>query len=226
MPTTADELFLLTFPRVLEFSYLNTLRRMLADCRSCLDIGCGGWSPTRHLRFEHSVGVDGHTPLLDEARKNRTHTDFVFARAQEIGEQFAAGQFDCCVALDLIEHLTKGDGLKLIRDMERIAAKKIRIFTPSGFLSQRSRDGDLQEHLSGWSADEMRSLGFEVIGMHGARSLRGEEHRHRFRPYALSGVVSAVSHYAYTRRHPEKAAAILCVKSAVQATALRRSSNR
>jgi len=218
MPTTAVELFRLTFPRILEFSYLNAMRRMLAGCRSCLDIGCGGSSPTRRLGFEHSVGVDGYTPLLDEARRNRTHTEFVFARAQEIGERFTGGQFDCCVALDLIEHLTKEDGLKLIREMERIAAKRILIFTPSGFLSQRSHDGDLQEHLSGWSADEMRSLGFDVIGMHGARVLRGEEHRHRFRPRALSGVISAVSHYAYTRRHPEKAAAILCLKDIVQAT--------
>jgi SAM-dependent methyltransferase len=218
MPTTAVELLRLTFPRILEFSYLNTLRRKLAGCRSCLDIGCGGGSPTRHLRFQHSVGVDGYLPLLEEARRNRTHTEFVFARAQEIGELFIPGQFDCCVALDLIEHLTKDDGLKLIRDMERIAARKILIFTPSGFLSQRSHEGDLQEHLSGWSADEMRSLGFDVIGMHGARFLRGEEHRHRFRPRALSGVVSAVSHYAFTMRHPERAAAILCVKNVGEAT--------
>lgn len=221
MPTTALSLFRLTFPRILEFSYLNTLRLMLADCRSCLDIGCGGWSPTRHLQFEHSVGVDGYVPLLDQARRNRTHTEFMFARAQDIGERFMPGQFDCCVALDLIEHLEKDDGLKLIRDMERIASKKILIFTPSGFLSQRSRDGDLQEHLSGWSADEMRSLGFRVIGMHGARFLRGEEHRHRFRPHAISGVISAVSHYGYTKAHPEKAAAILCVKDKGQATLLR-----
>jgi len=212
MPTTSRELFRLTFPRVLQFSYLNTMRGMLADCRTCLDIGCGGWSPVQHLRFEYSVGVEGFPALLDEARKNKTHTEFVFARAQDIGGRFTAGQFDCCVALDLIEHLMKEDGLKLIRDMERIAAKKVLVFTPSGFLSQRSHDGDLQEHLSGWSADEMRSLGFEVFGMHGPRFLRGEEHRHRFRPQALSGVVSAAGHYIHTMRHPEKAAAILCVK--------------
>lgn len=175
----------------------------------------------RYLRFEHSVGVDGYPPLLEEAKKNRTHTEFVFSRVQDIGGRFMPGQFDCCVALDLIEHLTKDDGLKLIRDMERIAAKKILIFTPNGFLSQKSHEGDLQEHLSGWSADEMRSLGFDVVGMYGTRFLRGEMHRHKFRPRSLSGVVSAVSHYAFTMRHPEKAAAILCVKNVGQAAAVR-----
>ena len=117
------------------------------------------------------------------------------------------------MALDLIEHLTKEDGLKLIRDMETIAAKKIVIFTPSGFLSQPSHDGDLQEHLSGWEPEEMRKLGFQVLGMQGPKFLRGEEHQHKYRPKQFWGIISALGHYFYTRRRPERAAAMLCVKT-------------
>jgi hypothetical protein len=117
------------------------------------------------------------------------------------------------VALDLIEHVSKKEGNALIQDMERIASKKILIFTPNGFLRQQSHDGDLQEHLSGWTADEMQSLGFTVIGMHGHKFFRGEHHEHRFRPRRLSGIVSQLSHYCYTRSHAANAAAILCVKN-------------
>ena len=64
-----------------------------------------------------------------------------------------------------------------------------------------------------WIVEEMRALGFTVIGMHGWKALRGEQHRHRLRPAWLSGIVSALSHVLYTRRHPSQAAALLCVKS-------------
>lgn len=212
MPYSMMHIFKETFPHVARFTYVTEMHRQLAGCRTCLDVGCGGGSPTRLLGFDFSVGMEAHPPSLELARKNKTHNEFVAARVQDIGRHFRTGQFDCVVALDLIEHLTKEEGLALIREMERIARKKILIFTPNGFLSQQSHDGDLQEHLSGWTAGEMHSLGFTVIGMHGHRWFRGEQHEHRLKPKQLSGVVSELSHYLFTRAHPENAAAILCIK--------------
>jgi hypothetical protein len=205
-------LFKECFPQVAFFAYMAEMRRALADCRSCLDIGCGANSPVRMLDFDHTVGVEGHEPSLDSAKANRTHSDFRLARVQEIGGLFGEHSFDCVVGLDLIEHLAKEEGLSLIKDMERIASKKIILFTPNGFLTQESYGGDLQEHLSGWTPEEMRELGFTVFGMQGPKFLRGEYHQHRIRPRVLSGVLSVIGHYVYTRAHAEQAAAILCVK--------------
>ncbi len=212
MPTQAFPLFKRTFPQLARFTYLNEIRKELKDCRTCLDIGCGIISPVRHLGFDLIAGVDGHKPSLDEAKKNRTHNEFYLSSVQEIGKHFAAGQFDCCIALDLIEHLTKDDGLKLIHDMERIASQKIVLFTPNGFMPQQSNDGDLQEHLSGWTVDEMRLLGFKVLGTHGHKFFRGLRHHLRFHPKPLFEVVSEATQYLYTRSHPESAAAMLCIK--------------
>jgi cyclopropane fatty-acyl-phospholipid synthase-like methyltransferase len=212
MPTTAFSLLRLTSPKLLLFSYLNTMRKELEQCSSVLDIGCGAGSPVRHLNFDYSVGVEAFAPALAAAQRDHTHTEFSSATATELDAHFSLNQFDCCVALDLIEHLTKHQGMKLIADMERIARKKILLFTPNGFLHQASHEGDLQEHRSGWTAEEMRSLGFRVIGMHGWKRLRGEQHAHRIKPAGLSGILSALTHYTWTRRFPKHAAAILCVK--------------
>jgi SAM-dependent methyltransferase len=204
------------FPRLAFISYVSEMRRMLSDCRTCLDIGCGSGSPTRFIDFDFRVGIDGHEPSLAMARSGGTHDEYHLLAAQDICKKFSPGQFDCCVALDLIEHLTKVEGFSLIRDMEIIASKKILLFTPGGYLPQVSHNGDMQAHLSGWTAGELRALGFRVVGMHGHRYLRGEEHRHRFRPQSISGIISQISHYAYTRSHPEKAAALLSVKDVRQ----------
>ncbi len=212
MPTTALKLFRETFPEVMRFFTLNAMRRELSGCRSVLDLGCGGLSPTSLLRIEQSTAVDGFAPLLEAALKNHTHTEYHCADVRTIDTIFQPKQFDCCVALDLIEHLSTEDGLALIRSMGKLARRKIVVFTPNGFLHQASHEGDLQEHLSGWTAPQMQSLGFKVYGMLGHRGLRGEEHRHRIRPRALSGVAALLTHLAWTSRHPDVAAALLCVK--------------
>ena len=84
----------------------------------------------------------------------------------------------------------------------------------SGFLSQGHTDkDDLQPHLSGWEPDEMRQKGYEVQGLLGPKSLRGEYHRLKRRPAVLWGVLSLLGHFLWTGRKPERAAAILCVKT-------------
>ncbi len=213
MPISAVRLFRRSSGRLQRFSFLNTMRKELADCRSCLDVGCGNRSFIPLLEFEHTVGVEYYGPALEDARKAGTHNGFCHADVKDIKNHFSEKQFDCCVALDVIEHLTKEDGFNLIKDMERIARKKILLFTPNGFLPQTSLyDNDLQEHLSGWSADEMKALGFKVFGMYGPKFMRGEQHQHRFKPAALSGIVAAFLHFAFTRWLPHYAAAIVCVK--------------
>ena len=91
-----------------------------------------------------------------------------------IAQLFADKRFDGCVALDVIEHLPKPDGLDLLQQMEALARKRVIFFTPNGFMPQRSRNGDLQEHLSGWSVDDFEGLGYTVVGMCGPKTLRGE----------------------------------------------------
>jgi SAM-dependent methyltransferase len=212
MPTTALRLFRETFPEVMRFLYMNTIRREAAGCQSVLDLGCGPLSPTRLLRFAHATAVEGFAPALEAARSAGTHTEYVLADVRTIGTLFTPKQFDCCIALDLIEHLSREDGIALLRTMESLARRKVILFTPNGFLPQASHEGDLQEHLSGWTPEQMRALGYRVYGMHGHRALRGEEHRHRIRPKVFSGLLSLLTHGVWTGRHPEAASAILCVK--------------
>jgi hypothetical protein len=133
---------------------------------------------------------------------------------RELDRYFKAGQFDTVVALDVIEHLTKEDGLQMMRSMEKIASRKVIFYTPSGYLPQHSfENNDLQEHLSGWEAEEMKQLGYRVTGVLGPKTLRGEMHVLKGQPKIFWGFISLVAHFLWTRWAPSKAAAILCVKT-------------
>lgn len=189
-------------------------REVVGSCDTLLDLGCGRQSPVKEFSGSLSrvVGVDRHVPYLEESLAAGIHHEYRQADVLEIGGVFEPKSFDCVVALDLIEHLPKEEGLRLIPLMERIARKKVIIFTPNGFLEQRAYDDNaLQEHLSGWSPAEMRALGYRVIGVNGWRPLRGERGVIRWRPEWLWRNVAFASQ-AVTVSRPESAFQILCVK--------------
>ncbi len=190
------------------------LRKALRGSDRVLDIGCGCSMNMRWLGVPHPTGLEGYGPALEEARRRNTHDQLIQGDVRSLDQHFQAGQFDTCVALDVIEHLSKEDGWKMLASMERIATRKVIILTPSGFLPQRHLEqGDLQEHLSGWEAEEMRAQGYKVTGLLGPKSLRGDHHHLKGQPKVFWGMVSLLGHFLYTRYRPAKAAAILCVKT-------------
>ena len=190
------------------------LRKELLGCQSALDVGCGSSPVMRQIGIPRLVGIEGYEPAIEEARRLKTHDEIVHGDVRELARYFGPGQFDACVGLDVIEHLVKDDGLKMMKAMETIAAKKVIFFTPCGFLRQRhAANDDLQEHLSGWEPGEMAGYGYRVTGYLGPKKLRGEYHALKGRPRIFWALVSLMGHCFWTHSHSEKAAAILCVKN-------------
>jgi hypothetical protein len=189
------------------------LRKALLGCESVLDIGCGTSMTMRHLGIPKPVGAEGYGPSVEKAKANNTHDEIVQCDVNELSSYFRPNQFDACVALDVIEHLKKPNGLKLMEDMEKIAKKRVVFFTPSGYLPQGHTDsGDLQVHLSGWEPAEMAGYGYNVIGLLGPKKWRGEYHALKRRPAAFWGMASLVAQCTWSKTHPASAAAILCVR--------------
>ena len=191
---------------------VRELQQALQGCQTVLDLGCGWNSPAKYLRACHLVGMDGYQPDLEKAQDNKTHDEFVLGDVREAEKFFPDRRFDACIAMDVIEHLTKEDGWRMLKSMEKLATKRVVIFTPNGFVPQISEDGNLQQHLSGWEVSEMRQAGYEVCGMHGPKGLRGEKAALKYWPRPFWSLVSVAAHYFYTRQQAEKAYSIFCVK--------------
>lgn len=188
-------------------------RRSLAGCESVLDIGCGVSRLIRQVGLKRSLGIEGHFPTIEAAKKLNTHDLLVLGDIRRLNHFLKPRRFDACMAIDVIEHLSKDDGFNLLYAMENLARKKVIVFTPCGFLSQGHLvNEDLQNHLSGWEPGEMRSLGYRVVGLLGPKCLRGEYHNLKYRPKWLWGIIAILGHFLWTRWHPERAAAILCIK--------------
>lgn len=190
------------------------LRNALVGCDNVLDVGCGVSAKLRQLGVPNTTGFEGYQPDFEEAKRRNTHDQIVQGDARNLASYFPPKQFDAVIALDVIEHFTKEDGLKLMQEMEKLAKKKVIFFTPKGFLPQRhSAADDLQVHLSGWEPDEMKKYGYEVIGQLGPKALRGEGHVLKNRPAVFWGMVSWLCQLLWIQGRPDQAAAIFCVKT-------------
>lgn len=157
-----------------------------------------------------SVGVD--RVQLTGRVSGRDHSVHVVGDVRQVDSLFAPKSVDCVFALDLIEHLRKEDGLRLLDAVEEIARRRVVIFTPNGFLPQGPLDGNpFQEHLSGWTTREMEARGYHVVGVNGWRPLRGEIGAIRLRPRWFWTRISLYTQNLFESK-PRYAFQLFCVK--------------
>jgi hypothetical protein len=179
-----------------------------------LDVGCGESSPVQHFAAEipHRIGVDAHAPSIELSRQRGIHNDYRVMDMLAIGEGFGARSVDCVVALDVIEHLEKADGYRLLDMIEEIARKRVVVYTPNGFVPQPAEPGnEWQLHRSGWTATEMRERGYRIIGVGGWKQLRGPYALPKWRPRFFWERLALLTESRFESR-PDCAFQVLCVK--------------
>jgi len=103
------------------------------------------------------------------ARSQGTYRDLV--RGDVTRLPFKDRSFDIALCAEVIEHLRKDDGPRLVHELERVATKRIVLTTPNGFVPYRSllhdrfQDGNpLSIHLSGWEPEELKRFGYRISG--------------------------------------------------------------
>ena len=192
----------------------NYLIKELHDCPTVLDMGCGKDSLIQHCNVSFSVGVELFESYLQESKKKGIHNEYIKADIQKI--EFKEKSFDAVLILDVLEHLSKDEGYKLISKAQRWAKKKVIIFTPNGFLYQEDYEQNpLQIHRAGWETHELEKLGFRVYGMCGWKALYGYNWRLkctqlRFKPTFLWTAISDITQ-KITYFSPHYAFELLCV---------------
>jgi len=183
------------------------LKKELAGCESALDLGCGPDSPIQHCKnIEHSVGVEAYISYLDRSKNKKIHNEYINQDIRTVN--FEPNSFDAVIMIEVLEHLTKEDGIKMLERAEQWARKKVIITTPNGFINQKPLDGNsLQKHLSGWISQDFKNRRYRVRGLAGPKFLRKEaEHESmndnitatiKRRPKILWFGVSALSQILY-----------------------------
>ena len=175
--------------------FFAILQKEIGDSKNVLDVGCGNNSPIGHLKKTfYSEGVDIYPKCVRVSRKNNYHDSYRLGDVRKLSDFYKYKSFDTLVAIDVIEHLTKQESLKMISQMEKIARKKVILMTPRGYIDQGAYDGNpYQVHHSGWTKKELQDLGYKVYGLRGLKYLRDDAATIRFSPWIFWGFLSFIS---------------------------------
>lgn len=131
-----------------------------------LDIGCGIMQAIDGLSCKMILGCDIFPRYLDEI-KHKYPT--IVLGVDEI-QKFRDESYDIVIALDVVEHVDHQKAIKMIRDMQDIARKKVIIYTPRKFDENEESVSNAwglgynehQRHKCLVSKKELEDLGFNV----------------------------------------------------------------
>lgn len=113
--------------------------------KPCLDVGCGSAGHTKALPRCVFVDVD---------KAEGTPGEMIVWDIRDILNSPVGGmRFGTAYLLDVIEHITKEEGKKLLSDLQSISERVV-LFTPLGEL-WISDDPSPHAHKSGWTPEDL-----------------------------------------------------------------------
>lgn len=138
------------------------------DCKSLLDVGCGrgiiGALCRIYRSLDRVVGLDGFEPYLEFNQRAGFYDHTMLRDLNDTPLPFGTQEFEVVTCIEVIEHLERSAGQKLLNELERIGSRVI-ITTPNIRFEQNEYDGNtLQRHLSGWNSGDFKSRGYRVYG--------------------------------------------------------------
>lgn len=165
----------------LPFFYFDIIKRMFPkDTETVLDMGCSiGYR--MELLKENQIkltGIDVWEPSYRLARQKGIYDEVILGNV--VDYKFKE-KYDVILLLYTLEHLTRGEGMKVLDKIEKIAKKKIFITIPCGFMKQEAfsdTSGEFnpfQEHKSGNWEEELLKRGYIIRGLDGWKGLRRED---------------------------------------------------
>jgi len=165
MLTKRDELLrkalCLLFKHTIHADLIAIIQSTVDKEDSILDIGCGIKTFVKFLRCKKLVGFDIYKDYLEEGD--------ILGDVKELDKLVSESSFDVVLCFDLIEHLTKEEGFKLIKDMLKVCREKIIIFTPTEWTDNKdgvenkqywSFGNKYNYHQSLWTREDFFKLRF------------------------------------------------------------------
>ena len=157
----------------MKWSIRETIREA-SKYDSVLDIGCGTGKLIKQIAANRRYGIDACQKAIDIAnvvtKVGNSNVLFGCFDLKNLGEEpkLLDKSIECVIGIDIIEHFSKEEAIKLIHTCEKIASKCLIFFVPVGNHPQTKDDRGLgndhyQTHRSTWYPEDMEKLGYEVF---------------------------------------------------------------
>ena len=136
--------------------------------KKVLDVGCGkginGYliRASRDTRGSKLIGIDVNPEFLNFCKKHNTYDVLLNIRLPKL--PFKDKSIDFVLCTEVIEHLTKSQGIKLLNEIDRICRGRALITTPNVYFETIPNEFE-DSHRSSWGISDFRRAGFKVYGL-------------------------------------------------------------
>jgi 2-polyprenyl-3-methyl-5-hydroxy-6-metoxy-1,4-benzoquinol methylase len=147
-------------------SLMNEIGHFIKETDVVADIGCG-ICPMNFFRPKLHIMVEPwqeYSDILTHRHADDKSVIILRLNALDALKSLATNSVDSVFLIDVIEHIEKDEGFKIIQECERVARQQVVIFTPLGFMPQTVEKGEkdgwglscgqMQDHLSGWMPED------------------------------------------------------------------------
>ncbi len=156
----------------LPFSYMWLLKTSIGNPKTVLDLGCGDGSLMQFLSRGEDwqiTGIDIYEKAIEGAGKRNTYRKLIRGDLlNTIKNKNFKSKYDIVFFSQVIEHVSRSQGEKILDELESLANKRIIVGTPRGFMEQPHEfldDNPHQFHKSGWTIRDFTSRGYRVYGV-------------------------------------------------------------
>lgn len=203
------------------FSYMWILRRAIGNPKTILDLGCGDgnlMTVVAQGKDWEITGVDIFPESLKKAKKKGIYRNLIYGDILKTVRNLnkRRSKYDVVFFSQVIEHISRGKGEKVLSEIEKLAKERIIIGTPRGFMVQPEEflgDNPFQNHRSGWSQEDFLNRGYKVYGV-GFSPVWSESGLARTRsiPIFVLGTLLAYLFSPIVYFFPSLGSGLLCVK--------------
>lgn len=177
--------------------------------KKIVDCGCGkglnGYlmRVTRDLKGSTLIGIDVNDYFLNFCRTHKIYDKLIKHYLPTLPLPDKSVDFLICT--EVIEHLQKKEGKKLLEEIDRICRGRSLVTTPNIFFE--TEPGEKEDaHHSLWSPEDFKKLGYKVYGLGLKTSLLQGDRLLRIKQ-ALYFIFTPISYF-----FPEAGACLICVK--------------
>lgn len=163
------------------FTYMWMLKKIAGNPKTVIDLGCGDGSIMKIVgdKSWEITGIDIYTKSIQEAKKTGMYKTLVKGNLASVAMQLVKEKkkYDLVFCSQVIEHITRKDGEKILDLSEKLAKQRIFFGTPNGFMHQPEifiKGNPHQHHKSGWEISDFEKRGYKVYGV-GLKQLWSED---------------------------------------------------
>lgn len=132
------------------------------------DLGCGKGVNgflirlSRYLDGAKMIGVEINEDYINFCKKYNIYDEIIKKSLPNLSLKTKSVELILCT--EVIEHLSRKDGLILLDEIDRVCIGRAIITTPNIYFKTMPGDPD-DKHLSLWSIEDFKSRGYKVYGL-------------------------------------------------------------